>query len=237
MSQVAAIQTYYKGYHFRSRLEARWAVFFDSMGIEYQYEPEGFEKILDWDDDKSKHEIVRYLPDFYLPESGTWVEVKGGIVSSDDAKKMAKMLDFGSPLPFFTDSSSNQSYSSEKFKAGIVYPCHGLLMLGDVPEGKHGLVLHPLIVHGKGLQIEHIMFSPGTRSPKLIDRGAASMLSFFGVNLRSDWIDGYGCSDHDAQKFFDAKSVFVSAPMAYQKVCEAYAAARSARFEHGQYGA
>lgn len=44
-------------------------------------------------------------------------------------------------------------------------------------------------------------------------------------------------ADHDAQKFFDAKSVFVPAPMAYQKVCEAYAAARSARFEHGQYGA
>jgi hypothetical protein len=38
---IAAIQTHYNGYHFRSRLEARWAVFFDECGIRYQYEPEG----------------------------------------------------------------------------------------------------------------------------------------------------------------------------------------------------
>lgn len=41
MSQFTAIQTEYNGYLFRSRLEARWAVFFDAMGIEYEYEPEG----------------------------------------------------------------------------------------------------------------------------------------------------------------------------------------------------
>ena len=29
MSDIKAIETYYKGYRFRSRLEARWAVFFD----------------------------------------------------------------------------------------------------------------------------------------------------------------------------------------------------------------
>jgi hypothetical protein len=31
------------GYRFRSRLEARWAVFFDVAGIPWQYEPEGFD--------------------------------------------------------------------------------------------------------------------------------------------------------------------------------------------------
>lgn len=30
MSEIKAIDTYYKGYRFRSRLEARWAVFFDA---------------------------------------------------------------------------------------------------------------------------------------------------------------------------------------------------------------
>ena len=39
---LKAIETFYNGYRFRSRLEARWAVFFDSAGIEYVYEPEGF---------------------------------------------------------------------------------------------------------------------------------------------------------------------------------------------------
>jgi hypothetical protein len=33
----------YNGYRFRSRLEARWAVFFDELGVAYRYEPEGFE--------------------------------------------------------------------------------------------------------------------------------------------------------------------------------------------------
>ncbi len=38
-----AIETHYAGCRFRSRLEARWAVFFDAIGIEWQYEPQGFE--------------------------------------------------------------------------------------------------------------------------------------------------------------------------------------------------
>ena len=38
-----AIETVYNGYRFRSRLEARWAVFFDALGVKYEYEAEGFE--------------------------------------------------------------------------------------------------------------------------------------------------------------------------------------------------
>lgn len=62
---VNAIETAYNGYRFRSRLEARWAVFFDEAGIEYQYEPEGFE-----------YNGERYLPDFFLPEHDLYIEVK-----------------------------------------------------------------------------------------------------------------------------------------------------------------
>ena len=60
------IETIYKGCRFRSRSEARWAVFFDEAGIAWQYEPEGFEQY-----------GMRYLPDFFLPKTQTWVEVKG----------------------------------------------------------------------------------------------------------------------------------------------------------------
>lgn len=63
---MRAIETYYNGYRFRSRLEARWAVFFDTMGIEYEYEPEGF----------SLYNGEYYLPDFYLPWYRCYVEVK-----------------------------------------------------------------------------------------------------------------------------------------------------------------
>src|SRR2546426_10542719 len=38
-----AIETKFRGYRFRSRLEARWAVLLESLGIEWLYEPEGFQ--------------------------------------------------------------------------------------------------------------------------------------------------------------------------------------------------
>ena len=63
---IKAIDTKYNGYKFRSRLEARWAVFFDEMGIKYEYESEGFEL----------SDGTRYLPDFYLPELKCYVEIK-----------------------------------------------------------------------------------------------------------------------------------------------------------------
>ena len=57
--EIKAIETFYDGYRFRSRLEARWAVFFNASGIRYTYEPDGFYKYGD------RGEM--YLPDFYLP--------------------------------------------------------------------------------------------------------------------------------------------------------------------------
>jgi len=66
MSDIKPIETHWNGYRFRSRLEARWAVFFDAAGIAFEYEPEGFEL----------GALGRYLPDFFLPEIGTYFEVK-----------------------------------------------------------------------------------------------------------------------------------------------------------------
>ena len=51
---MKAIETQYKGYRFRSRLEARWAVFFDALGLQWVYEEEGYKM----PDDSY------YLPDF-----------------------------------------------------------------------------------------------------------------------------------------------------------------------------
>ena len=61
------IETRYKGHRFRSRLEARWAVFFDALGLEWAYEPEGYQL----------HNGELYLPDFFLPDPGIFVEIKG----------------------------------------------------------------------------------------------------------------------------------------------------------------
>jgi hypothetical protein len=59
------IQTKYNGILFRSRLEARWAMYFDLLGIEWIYELEGFDM-----------DGVYYLPDFFLPLFNVYCEVK-----------------------------------------------------------------------------------------------------------------------------------------------------------------
>lgn len=35
------IPTRYKGYRFRSRLEARWAIFFDGLQLNWEFEAQG----------------------------------------------------------------------------------------------------------------------------------------------------------------------------------------------------
>ena len=52
---------------FRSRLEADWANTLDQLRIRWSYEPELF----------TLPNGAQYLPDFYLPELSTWLEVKG----------------------------------------------------------------------------------------------------------------------------------------------------------------
>ena len=74
---VKAIETIYKGYRFRSRLEARWAVFFDALGIEWEYEAEGYDL----------GPLGYYLPDFYLPQIGCFGEVKPGRFSREEWAK------------------------------------------------------------------------------------------------------------------------------------------------------
>lgn len=76
---IQAIETYYNGYRFRSRTEAKYAVFFDAMNIEWRYELEGF--VLP--------DGTYYLPDFYLPKfnGGMWVEVKGGEFTEEEKRK------------------------------------------------------------------------------------------------------------------------------------------------------
>jgi hypothetical protein len=89
------IETRYQGCRFRSRLEARWAVFFDALKIEWQYEAEGF--VLE--------DGTRYLPDFFLPkfDQGLWVEVKPTNENFEKAYEFARsggriLLADGTPM-------------------------------------------------------------------------------------------------------------------------------------------
>ena len=108
---ITPIETIYKGYRFRSRLEARWAVFMDACGADWEYEPEGLSSTVycepDLDEDGNivqEHDpaCTYYLPDFvvhnvkhvhlgrgkseprYEPDYGdVYIEVKGKPVLED----------------------------------------------------------------------------------------------------------------------------------------------------------
>lgn len=113
MKSIKAIQTQYNGYLFRSRLEARWAVFFDACGVEYEYEPEGY----------NLGNGLMYLPDFLLhgvdgrDGGDLFVEVKGQMTDSD-ADKINRFAQLGMKNP-------DQYGKSET----------AILVVGKIPEG------------------------------------------------------------------------------------------------------
>jgi len=77
---LKAIETVYKGYRFRSRLEARWAVFFDTLGLAWEYEPEGFDLDGLW-----------YLPDFRFDEYLSFIEIKGSEPSAREIELASRL--------------------------------------------------------------------------------------------------------------------------------------------------
>lgn len=117
MPNIKPIETYYNGYRFRSRLEARWAVFFDALGVKYEYEPEGFDL----------GDGLYYLPDFRVECWGCrggigeepfdlWIEVKGKM-TPEDAEKIRRFANF---------NEDGDDYGPE----------HPILIVGNIPA--HG---------------------------------------------------------------------------------------------------
>lgn len=118
---IKPIETLYRGYRFRSRLEARWAVFYDAAGIRWRYEEEGYDlsgvelpnmpggldqvqanyteenpEAADENGNPRWKGHVEgtprwYLPDFYLPKQKCWVEIKPRKPHRLEAEKMARL--------------------------------------------------------------------------------------------------------------------------------------------------
>ncbi len=81
---IAAIPTDYNGIKFRSRLEAKWAYYFDLIGLKWEFEPEGY-KLSDG---------TYYLPDFEIKGFG-YVEIKPDSIKGkelEEAKRKCKLL-------------------------------------------------------------------------------------------------------------------------------------------------
>lgn len=212
---LKAIETQYNGYRFRSRLEARWAVFFDKAGIKYQYEPEGFE-VEGYDG-----EVYRYLPDFYLPEIGIYAEVKPSAdMLLNDEDKIAFMIDWEGPLS------------------------DGLLILGQIPnvsitgmpkqhETLARVPVFPLLSWEKGIKLDYATFAKG----KVIKSDT------YGYIQPNSWADApnlptdikYYEDLYHAQPRFKRTIDGIAYDLdLYEIPYEAYTAARQARFEHGE---
>jgi hypothetical protein len=143
------IETHYKGYRFRSRLEARWAVFFDALGVPYEYEREGFDLgRAGW-----------YLPDFWLPKQHCWIEIKPdrpNPAEDDKAYALAKATQqmvfvFWGPIPMPISESEFDSCNGDSAYAYFhdgggdnLYKwceCSGCGSLGIVFDGRSNRLL------------------------------------------------------------------------------------------------
>jgi len=134
---IKPIETVYNGYRFRSRLEARWAVFFDALGVKYQYEPEGLDLgTFGW-----------YLPDFYVPHLDTYFEIKPGpadhwpehkafdyITKGWDNNEFEQNFRFvllaGDP---WLDTSDMYTYEDDKVTLYDVHSADGFAYCGYIP--------------------------------------------------------------------------------------------------------
>jgi len=91
-SEIKPLETLWNGNRYRSRLEARWAVFLESLKIDFEYEREGYQT-------KSGR---GYLPDFWLPNvgvrgvapPGTWLEIKPNEPSGEEMSDLGDVCEF-----------------------------------------------------------------------------------------------------------------------------------------------
>jgi len=125
VAEIKAIETIYNGYKFRSRLEARWAVFFDALGIKYEYEKEGYDL----------GELGWYLPDFWLPDLKMWVEVKGQSPTDEECEKMsALVLGVKGRGAIVTQIPEDNSLSWNDNYEGMSYRYQDGIGFGDKPD-------------------------------------------------------------------------------------------------------
>lgn len=210
MSEFRAIETAYAGCRFRSRLEARYAVWFNSLRVEWIYEPEGY---LVGPVDRER----RYLPDFYLPDLAIWVEVKGS-ESTVDFTRLADAAhpEWGLPLSL----GERNDWPLLKIRT---------LMLGPVPEVP---LFQTSLVVIDGRIVATQMFTPLCESAD--DHNVDHEHRFTPVlaPLRVEW-------DEDHNEYSVPPSLLEPWGSGFPcwQIQRAYRDARSARFEHGESGA
>lgn len=111
---IKPIETLYRGHYFRSKAEARFAVFLDCLGVKWDYEPQGFDlgnglkylpdfKIYNveiWDENRDKCHYDTYEPKMldhiWVEVKGMWKDDKPGELSDFDYTKINRFVFDGS---------------------------------------------------------------------------------------------------------------------------------------------
>lgn len=210
-----AIETSYAGYRFRSRLEARWAVFFDSLRIPWRYEDQGY---------LIGEEKRPYLPDFWLPEAGAWVEVKGEMERLD-LRLLDDAVNFTGGLP-----------------RGNAWGELTLLILGPVPAPDrtwtHTMLWRPIwggecrnFCSCRDLQYRQMAFRG---LPLALEQAIGGLPEDGSVKPPGAFLHQIGAStiSPHIKDFVTPRADSWTRPDAL--ALDAYRAARSARFEHGE---
>lgn len=214
MQTIKAIETFYDGHRFRSRLEARWAVFFKTLGTPYEYEKEGFDL----------GNGLYYLPDFWLPELQCWFEVKGEPdLSEKDLQKVYRFVAdghqrlavfFGSIEPgmqgmVLEPTKGDPDYANPLNAKWRECPACRQLSIGGIYRFCHCFL---------GIDEE-------------MDKVMTRLLKRYGET----WWDNQEANDyHD---WWYAKIVSLMDTSDSPRLKKAYTAARQARFEFGEKGA
>lgn len=143
------IPTKYEGVVYRSRLEARWALFFDKIGFSPFYEPFTVERNgLSWTPDFILHSGIS----IYKPSDYTLIEIKPTRPNSDYIEYLTKMHDprksdilicVGSPTleqpnGVHIRNHNNKTQVNLSGFAGIRCPECGLYTINDYSLAKDG---------------------------------------------------------------------------------------------------
>ena len=205
-NQTRAIETHYRGCRFRSRLEARWAVFFDTLGWDWEYEKQGYK--IGWHQDR----VMPWLPDFEIVTTygqHFYVEVKGDPDFFTNTEWF-HYFDYGGGPPGFPDCGWSNKYTADN---------KPLLILGNIPRFSDpaSIFYVPLIVHYKGV------------------KGMLGGLDAGGVYTDGHFYwDDLDSSDAGIKDFQVIVAEGDRPYRDTAKVADAMRAASGARFEHGE---
>lgn len=210
---IKAIETSYAGCHFRSRIEARWAVFFDTLGIEWHYEPQGY---LIGDNQAT------YLPDFWLPQMKIWAEVKGTLDQPTLRHLIAAAATDGLP----------HNYTGQPIRTHRPPLARRLLLLGPIPDPQPGHTPNHTLLYLVGSEVVSFdAFFTRHNHWDVIPFSEPFPIGDMAVNTPT----GDPILDSHWPTLLNPASIQLVA--AVPDLTRAYWSARSARFEHGQTGA